>query len=127
MKPSRKPHDFIGDRASQVMPPDDVVGDIYEERTMSTPTIITDPGYDVAIPPEPPGEPDEKREWLLVALGLTAFVAIIAIAIALVGLAKGGDGTTTVAPSHPAAAKQAGSTLDKPAPTLAQSKGVALE
>src|SRR5690349_10407481 len=98
MKLSRKPHDFIGDRVHQVMPDDDVVGDTHQERAMSTPTIITEPDYEVAIPPEPPGEPPrptaqgpqepepgDKREWLLVALGLTAMVAVVAIAIALVG------------------------------------------
>src|SRR3954453_17945516 len=90
---------------------------------MSTPTVITAPEYQVAVPPPPP-EPPERREWMYVALGLTAFVAVIAIVIALVALARD-DGST--APVAAAPHKAAVAAADKPAPTLAQSKGINFE
>jgi uncharacterized cupredoxin-like copper-binding protein len=77
-------------------------------------------GFDGAPPAAPAS--GARREWLLVGLGLTALVAIIASALALIGLASGDDGTTTVVgqPAVPAAAAAA-------APTLADAKGVAFE
>jgi uncharacterized cupredoxin-like copper-binding protein len=72
----------------------------------------------------PPPDSGARREWLLVGLGLTALVAVIASALALVGLAKGdGDTTTVVKPQAAATAAAA----DAAAPTLADAKGVAFE
>jgi FtsP/CotA-like multicopper oxidase with cupredoxin domain len=78
-------------------------------------------------PAPPPPDGDERREWLLVGVGLTALLALIAIVISIVTFATSGDDarTTTVAKPAPAAAAPA---ADAPAaPTLADAKGVAFE
>ena len=72
--------------------------------------------------------PDERREWLLVGIGLTALLALLATLLAAFALAgsessngepaSAGAPATPAAPADPAAA---------PAPTLAQAKGVAFE
>jgi uncharacterized cupredoxin-like copper-binding protein len=74
-------------------------------------------------PPAPPGS-GERREWLLVGLGVTALVAIIAAALALVGLARDEDGAPTVVKQQSA---QPAAAADAAAPTLADAKGVAFE
>src|SRR4051794_14195181 len=73
-------------------------------------------------------ESDERREWLMVGVGLCGLVALMAIVIAVFAIADGGRaaGTTTVTKMvHGTAA--AAPAADAAAPTLAQSKGVAFE
>jgi uncharacterized cupredoxin-like copper-binding protein len=73
-----------------------------------------------------PAAEDPQREWTLVAVGLTALVALIAAAVAIVSLASGGESTRTrVVERTPAPA--AAATAETPAPTLADAKGVAFE
>ena len=67
---------------------------------------------------------DARREWTLVAVGLTALVAIIAAAIAVVSLAASTDDPERTVVTRPAAdAAPAAAT----APTLADAKGVDFE
>jgi nitrite reductase (NO-forming) len=73
----------------------------------------------------PPPE-DPRREWTLVALGLTALLAVIAIVVALVTLATTGDDAPATAPA-PVTAPAKTPAADAPAPTLAESKGIAFE
>jgi FtsP/CotA-like multicopper oxidase with cupredoxin domain len=70
--------------------------------------------------------PDERREWTYVAIGLTALIAFIAVAMALLSLATGDDGATTVA-AKPAATAEPAPAAAAPAPTLADAEGVAFE
>jgi len=75
------------------------------------------------------GPPDIRREWTLVAVGLTALVAVLAAAIALIGLAGGdSDSRSAVAPAKvaapPATAQPAAPAA---APTLADAKGIEFE
>jgi len=80
-------------------------------------------GFD-GLTPAPPGS-GERREWLFVAIGLTALVAVIASALALVGLVRGGnDGATTVVRQQ---AAQPGVATEAAAPALADAKGIAFE
>ncbi|HEU4973625.1 MAG TPA: multicopper oxidase domain-containing protein [Baekduia sp.] len=70
----------------------------------------------------------ERREWLMVAVGLCGLVALLAIVIATFAVAgnAGSDATTTVTrvvKAQPTAAAAA----DQPAPTIEQAKGVAFE
>ena len=73
------------------------------------------------------GPPDLRREWTLVAVGLTALVAVLAAAIALIGLASGStDSKSVIAPASvaaPAATAQATAA----APTLEDAKGIDFE
>src|SRR3954470_14079414 len=109
----------------------------FKERSMS-PTIIIEPEHEVPIEQEPPPaapppplpvlepDPDPRRDWLFVAVGLTALLAIMGIVIGVASLAGSGSQATTVAaPARHAAVPVAAA--DRPAPTLAQSKGVAYE
>ena len=76
--------------------------------------------------PPPPPEPGRTwREWMMVALGLTALVAIIAALVAIVALAGDDDAPATraAATATPAAAPAAPAT----APALADAEGVAFE
>jgi nitrite reductase (NO-forming) len=72
---------------------------------------------------------DERREWLMVGVGLCGLIAVLAIIVSVFAIAgggaSGGDTSTTVTKviNKPAAA----STADAAAPTLAQAKGVAFE
>ena len=76
---------------------------------------------------EPPPE-DETRDWMLVGIGLASLLAIVAILLAIVTLATSGDDSRATdpvaAPAQPVATAPA---ADAPAPTLAESKGVAFE
>ena len=68
--------------------------------------------------PEAPRD-DNRRDWTLVAVALTALVAVLAAAIALVSLATGGESSRTVVQkAAPAAAAAATAT-----PTLADAEG----
>ncbi len=71
----------------------------------------------------PPG--DARREWMLVGLGLSALVAVLATIVAVVTLATPGDDAPAPAPVAAATAKVPAA--DGPAPTLAQAKGIAFE
>jgi uncharacterized cupredoxin-like copper-binding protein len=66
-----------------------------------------------------------RREWLFVAIGLTAPVAVIASALALVGLARGGDDRATTVVNQES--MQPAASTDTAAPTLADANGVAFE
>ena len=67
---------------------------------------------------------DARREWTLLGLGLTALVAILAIVISIVTLATTVDDQSAPAP---AATPTKPTAADVPAPTLAQSNGIAFE
>jgi nitrite reductase (NO-forming) len=90
-------------------------------------------GLDVAPATTMPGlEPErEKREWTLVAVGLTALVAVLAMVIGVFSFASGGDAghddhaTTVAAPAAAAPVAAAAGTTE--APTLKDAKGVAFE
>jgi nitrite reductase (NO-forming) len=76
----------------------------------------------VPLPVAPPAS-SERRDWLLVGIGLTALLAVLGILLAVVGIADPGrrDAATTVA--APAAAAAAPATT----PTLADAKGIDFE
>src|SRR3954451_14990723 len=71
-----------------------------------------------------PGE--ARRQWDLIGIGLAALVAVMALVVALVALA-GGTAEEKVVTSPRTAAPAAAPSADKPAPTLADSKGVKFE
>src|SRR4051794_40559075 len=109
----------------------------FKERSMS-PTIIIEPEHEVPIEQEPPPaapppplpvlepDPDPRRDWLFVAVGLTALLAIMGIVIGVASLAGSGSQATTVAaPARHAAVPVAAA--DRPAPTPAPSEGLALQ
>ena len=91
-------------------------------------------GFD-SLPPSPPlhappaDEGDGRNAWTLVAVGLTALVALIAAALAVAGLAAsgGGSGPATVVeqPAAPGAVHAA--TTPAQAPTLADAEGIRFE
>ncbi len=68
--------------------------------------------------------PDVRREWMLVVVGLTSLVAVLAIAFAIFAVVT--TGTDEAAPA-PVAAASVTPVADAPAPTLAESKGIAFE
>src|SRR5215212_9671386 len=69
---------------------------------------------------------EERSQWTLIGLGMAALFAIMALVVALIALANGGDGSAPAA-SRPAPAAATAPSADKPAPTLADSKGVEFE
>jgi nitrite reductase (NO-forming) len=73
-----------------------------------------------------PTAPAARREWLLVAIGLSTLVAIITSALAFVLIVRGGDatGTTTVVREQAAAPAAAAPAA---APTLDDAKGIEFE
>src|SRR5215218_8800230 len=75
-----------------------------------------------------PREEEEStwRQWMSVALGLTALFALLATAVAIVALAElaGSEGSSVVEKKAPAAAAAA---TPAATPTLAQAKGVEFE
>ncbi len=76
--------------------------------------------------PERPDAPRERSQWLAVATGLIGLFTLIAVGLGLAALAtsQNGDGAATaVAPAHTAVPAAA----DRPAPTLADSKGIKFE
>jgi uncharacterized cupredoxin-like copper-binding protein len=77
------------------------------------------------LPAAPPPAGD-RREWLLIGMGLTALIAVIASALALIGLARSGDeGTRTVVKQPPA--QPVAAAASAAAPTVADAKGIAFE
>lgn len=78
---------------------------------------------------EPEREREREREqWLLVGMGLIGLFTVIAVALALMAVAtsQSDDGAATVAAPAPAGHGATGP-ADKPAPTLADSKGIKFE
>src|SRR5215218_9536736 len=104
-----------------------------KELTPMSTVLTPSPDPDLQGPPPPIDyaqaegipAPDPRREWTLVAVGLTALVAVLSAAIALVSLASSTDqpGRTVVA--APAAAAPAAP--DAATPTLADAGGVKFE
>jgi nitrite reductase (NO-forming) len=94
---------------------------------------LTTPEHDLDTAPEPvSGPPDETqekvwREWMMVATGLTALVAVIAAAVSLVAFATGGDTTTKVVTGTQAAKAAAPTTAIAAAPKLEDAKGIKFE
>src|SRR3954453_6491590 len=72
-------------------------------------------------------EGEARRQWDLIGIGLAALVAVMALVVALIALAGGSGEDKVVPPPRPAAAPPAAPSADKPAPTLADSKGVKFE
>jgi uncharacterized cupredoxin-like copper-binding protein len=72
-------------------------------------------------------ESQRRSQWTLIGLAGAGLFAVIALVVALVALASGSSETTVVAPQREAAAPAAPPAADAPAPTLADSKGVAFE
>jgi hypothetical protein len=66
------------------------------------------------------------KDWMLVGIGLTALVAILAVVMAVVGIAQSSQ-TQTVTAAAPAAASAKLPAGPAPAPTLAQAAGVKYE
>jgi FtsP/CotA-like multicopper oxidase with cupredoxin domain len=71
----------------------------------------------------------ERRNWILVAVGLVGLVAVIAVLVAIVALATGGTATqvVTAAPAADSQAEHAAVGEPGAAPTLADAKGVEFE
>ena len=87
------------------------------------PRAGADPALDYHAAEGLPSPPDERREWTLIAIGLTALVAVLAAAVALVGLAShDSDPAAAVKPTAAPTAQPVATT-----PTLADAKGVAFE
>ncbi|MDP9293529.1 MAG: hypothetical protein M3O90_03745, partial [Actinomycetota bacterium] len=75
---------------------------------------------------EPGGGRDRvRREWLIVVLGLCGLITILAIVLAVIAVAGNGETKTVRTASPPARPTPA--TADKPAPTLADAKGIDFE
>jgi nitrite reductase (NO-forming) len=70
-------------------------------------------------------ESDGRKQWDIIGVGLAVLVAVMALVVALVALAGGSDDGKVV--TAPRAAPAAAPATDKPAPTLADSKGVKFE
>jgi nitrite reductase (NO-forming) len=76
------------------------------------------------IRPEPERE-RARREWTLVAAGLAALVAVLALVVGAFALARGDSGATTTVVKRVAA--PAAAAAPAKAPTLAAAKGIAFE
>ena len=76
--------------------------------------------------PDRPALYEKWRDWTLIAVGLTAVIAVVAVVLALVGLASNDAGSTTVIRAA-AAAPATGASTTAAAPTLADAKGIAFE
>ena len=76
----------------------------------------------------PAGDRGARREWMMVATGLSALMALLAIIVAVVAWASsGGASEATTVVRHAPAAAAANAPAAAKAPTLAESKGVAFE
>jgi hypothetical protein len=94
-------------------------------KTIDPPTEVLPPvDYEVAEGLRPT---KDGREWTLIALALTALFALMALVVALVALAGGSGGDTVAASPRATPVPAAIPAADKPAPTLADSKGVKFE
>ena len=82
----------------------------------------------------PPPQDRNWREWMMVGVGLTALLGVLAIVLSLVSIGQTADGSGAAAPAatvtasaaHGSAASSA-AVATAPAPTLAQARGVAYE
>ncbi len=75
-------------------------------------------------------EPDRQHprsQWTTVAVGLIGVFTLIAVVLALVAVATSQKDSGTTVAAAPAATHAAAPAADKPAPTLADSKGVKFE
>ena len=90
---------------------------------------VTTPPHEPLPAARPPEDKPEQvwREWMMVATGLTALVAVIAVAVAIVAFATNGDTTTTKVVTKAAPAKAAAAGAVIAAPTLEQAKGIKYE
>ena len=79
--------------------------------------------------PPPPSDGKRWREWMMVGVGLTALVAILAIMVSAFALATGDDSAGTTRAPAPTAqpADEPAAAGETAAPTLADAKGVAFE
>jgi FtsP/CotA-like multicopper oxidase with cupredoxin domain len=95
------------------------------ERSAPEDTDVPPPiDYDVA---EGLRAADGGRQWTLIGTGLAALVAVMALVVALVALGDRSDGDTVASAPRATPAPAAVPAADKPAPTLADSKGVSFE
>src|SRR5438093_3607626 len=79
-------------------------------------------------PPRPDDRAKVWREWMMVGLGLTALVAVLGTVVAFAALLIRNDGSSSAAaPARAAAPAVAFPAADKPAPTLADAKGIKFE
>src|SRR5690349_18380832 len=118
MKSGVDAHDFLRCRAHEQ-------GRRADDRDMYIQTPIYDPARQSEPAPRPPDPPQEWRDWMMVGLGLTALVAVIAAAVSIVALATSGNSTTTrVVAGAPRATPVA---TPSAAPTLEQAKGIDFE
>ncbi|HEX5857356.1 MAG TPA: multicopper oxidase domain-containing protein [Microbacterium sp.] len=68
------------------------------------------------------------REWMMVGVGLTALLAILAVMVSVFAMATGDDSAaTTRAPAPTAQPAEEPAAAEQAAPTLADAKGVAFE
>ncbi len=83
----------------------------------------------VEIPIEPAGEAENRRrEWMMVAVGLTSLVTVLAIVVSIWAMTTRDDAAPTiVASAATAEPADAPAAAEQPAPTLADAKGVAFE
>jgi uncharacterized cupredoxin-like copper-binding protein len=83
------------------------------------------PVEDIWEPVPDVGPPsDGRRDWLLIAIGLVALLALIALLFSVVSIAVNGDDSGQARPTEPA---PAAASADGAAPTLADAKGIAFE
>jgi uncharacterized cupredoxin-like copper-binding protein len=67
------------------------------------------------------------RAWMMVGIGLTALLAVLALIVAIAKLAGTGGDSPSATPSAAAHSMTATPAQDKPAPTLADAKGMKFE
>src|SRR5688500_11733558 len=79
------------------------------------------------VRPRTEDEATARREWGMIAAGISVIIAVFAIVIAVVAFATAGDDAPAApAPAEPAAAATA-APADAAAPTLEQAKGIDFE
>ena len=93
---------------------------------MSVTTSPNEPTRPADAVDKPPEEAQTWREWIMVAVGLTALLAIIAAAVALVAFATNDKQTTEVI-ERAQPAKAATTTTPAAAPKIEDAKGVKFE
>jgi nitrite reductase (NO-forming) len=69
----------------------------------------------------------DARQWTLIGVGLAGLLALMALVVALIALASGTDGGKVVTTPRATAGPAVAPAADKPAPTLADSKGIKFE
>ena len=77
---------------------------------------------------QPEKEPDTRFEWLMVAVGLSALVAVLAIVVAVAAIAQSGPSSSSDAvAATPTAAQPVAAQSGTPGPTIAEAKGMKFE